>query len=143
MTKPVIAFVCVHNACRSQLAEALARKLAGDVWTSCPAGTQPAKEIDPEACHLLAKLYQIDMKAQGQYCKTLDQLPPLDGVVTMGCGVQCPALPARWREDWGLEDPTGKGEEAYRQTLERLIEKIQALKVRLEAEKQKELNGKA
>lgn len=92
MTKPVIAFVCVHNACRSQLAEALARKLAGDVWTSCSAGTQPAKEIDPEACHLLAKLYQIDMKAQGQYCKTLDQLPPLDGVVTMGCGVQCPAL---------------------------------------------------
>lgn len=124
--KPVVAFVCVHNSCRSQMAEALGRYLAADVFTSCSAGTEAVPRINPDAVRLMKEIYGIDMK--DQYSKTLDKLPPVDVLITMGCNVQCPALPCRRREDWGLEDPTGKSDEEFRKVIAVIEEKVLALR---------------
>lgn len=124
--KPVVAFVCVHNSCRSQMAEALGRHLAADVFTSCSAGTETVPRINPNAVRLMKETYGIDMK--DQYSKTLDKLPPVDVLITMGCNVQCPALPCRRREDWGLEDPTGKSDEEFRKVIAVIEEKVLALR---------------
>lgn len=124
--KPVVAFVCVHNSCRSQMAEALGRYLAADVFTSCSAGTETVPRINPDAVRLMKETYGIDMK--DQYSKTLDKLPPVDVLITMGCNVQCPALPCRRREDWGLEDPTGKSDEEFRKVIAVIEEKVLALR---------------
>lgn len=124
--KPVVAFVCVHNSCRSQMAEALGRHLAADVFTSCSAGTETVPRINPDAVRLMGEIYGIDM--QGQYSKTLDKLPPVDVLITMGCNVQCPALPCKRREDWGLEDPTGKGDEEFRKVIAAIEQKVLALR---------------
>ena len=124
--KPVVAFVCVHNSCRSQMAEALGRYLAADVFTSCSAGTETVPRINPDAVRLMGEIYGIDMK--DQYSKSLDKLPPVDVLITMGCNVQCPALPCRRREDWGLEDPTGKSDEEFRKVIAVIEEKVLALR---------------
>ena len=133
MTKPKIAFICTHNACRSQIAEALGKKLAGDVFESYSAGTHIAgthikDEINPDAIRLLKKIYGIDMQASGQSNKTLDALPAVDGVVTMGCGVKCPYLPAKWRVDWGLNDPTGQTDDEFIKVIKQIEKNILALK---------------
>ena len=132
MGRPKVAFICVHNSCRSQLAEALGRHLAADVFESCSAGTERKERIDPDAVRLMKELYHIDMEAEGQRSKLLSELPPVDGVVTMGCNVKCPFLPCRHREDWGLDDPTGKPEEAFLETIRRIEEKVLDLRERLQ-----------
>ncbi len=124
--KPVVAFVCVHNSCRSQMAEALGRHLAADVFTSCSAGTETVPRINPDAVRLMREIYGIEM--DGQYSKTLDKLPPVDVLITMGCNVQCPALPCKRREDWGLEDPTGKSDEEFRKVIAVIEQKVLALR---------------
>lgn len=124
--KPVVAFVCVHNSCRSQMAEALGRHLAADVFTSCSAGTETVPRINPDAVRLMKEIYGIDMK--DQYSKTLDKLPPVDVLITMGCNVRCPYLPCKRREDWGLEDPTGKSDEEFRKVIAVIEEKVLALR---------------
>lgn len=103
---PKVAFVCVHNACRSQIAEALGRLFAADVFDSFSAGTAIAPAIQPDAVRLVRERYGIDM-AQHQRPKPLDALPDIDVLVTMGCNVECPHVPAHVCLDWGLEDPTG------------------------------------
>lgn len=129
--KPVVAFVCVHNSCRSQMAEALGRHLAADVFTSCSAGTETVPRINPDAVRLMKEIYGIDMK--DQYSKTLDKLPPVDVLITMGCNVRCPALPCQRREDWGLEDPTGKSDEEFRKVIAMIEEKVLALRESLKS----------
>lgn len=124
--KPVVAFVCVHNSCRSQMAEALGRHLAADVFTSCSAGTETVPRINPDAVRLMREIYGIEM--DGQYSKTLDKLPLVDVLITMGCNVQCPALPCKRREDWGLEDPTGKNDEEFRKVIAVIEQKVLALR---------------
>ena len=126
-----VAFICVHNSCRSQIAEALGRHLASDVFESYSAGTERKDPINPDAVRLMKQLYHIDMEAEGQHSKLLSDLPTVDVVITMGCNVQCPSLPCKWREDWGLEDPTGKPDAAFLQTIRLIEEKILALKARL------------
>ena len=128
-----VAFICVHNSCRSQIAEALGKKLASDVFESYSAGTETKPHINPDAVRLMKQIHGIDMEAQGQCSKLLSDIPPVDVVVTMGCNVQCPMLPCRWREDWGLEDPTGKPDAAFLETISRIEEKILDLKARLMA----------
>lgn len=108
-TKPKVAFICVHNSCRSQIAEALGKHLAADTFESVSAGTEKKPRINQDAVRLVKKLYGIDMEST-QYSKLLEEIGPVDIVVTMGCGVACPFLPTRHREDWGLEDPTGKSD---------------------------------
>ena len=132
-----VAFICVHNSCRSQIAEALGKKLASEVFESYSAGTELKDRINPDAVRLMKQLYSIDMEAQGQHSKLLSDIPPVDVVITMGCNVQCPLLPCRRREDWGLEDPTGKPEEAFRQTIARIEEKVRRLKADLLSEQEK------
>ena len=129
--KPKVAFVCVHNSCRSQMAEALGRLLAGDVFESYSAGTETKPQINQDAVRLMKQLYGVDME-QKQYSKLLSELPSVDIVITMGCNVSCPTLPCRYREDWGLEDPSGKGEEAFLAVIRRTEEKVLQLKSRVE-----------
>lgn len=126
-----VAFICVHNSCRSQIAEALGRHLASDVFESYSAGTETKPRINPDAVRLMRQVYHIDMEAEGQYSKLLTDIPAVDVVITMGCNVQCPMLPCQWREDWGLDDPTGKPDEVFLQTIQRIEEKIRGLKERL------------
>lgn len=128
--KPNVAFVCVHNSCRSQMAEALGKHLAGDVFDSYSAGTETVPRINQDAVRLMKEHYGIDME-QTQYSKLVSQLPPVDIVVTMGCNVSCPHLPCQHREDWGLEDPSGQGDEAFEATISAIEEKVLNLKKRI------------
>ena len=118
-----IAFICVHNACRSQIAEALGRHLAGDAFESYSAGTQIKPQINQDAVRLMKQLYDIDME-RTQRSKLLSEIPPVDIVVTMGCNVDCPYLPCKHREDWGLDDPTGKDDEAFMAIIREIERKI-------------------
>ena len=131
MNKPKVAFICVHNSYRSQIAEALGWHLAADVFESYSAGTELRNHINPDAVRLMKKRYHIDMEAEGQRSKLLSDLPPVDGVVTMGCNVQCPALPCTWRENWGLDDPTGQPDAVFEETIRRIEANILRLRERL------------
>ena len=126
-----VAFICVHNSCRSQIAEALGRHLAADVFESYSAGTELKDRIDPDAVRLMKERHHIDMEAEGQHSKLLSDLPPVDVVVTMGCNVQCPSLSCKWREDWDLDDPTGQPDQVFTETIRRIEEKVLALREKL------------
>lgn len=125
-----VAFICVHNSCRSQIAEALGKKLASDVFESYSAGTEPKPQIDQDAVRLMRQVYGIDME-KTQYSKLLSELPPVDVVVTMGCNVQCPFLPCSYREDWGLDDPSGQPDDVFLETMRRIEENVLQLKAKL------------
>ena len=124
-----VTFICVHNSCRSQIAEALGKHLASDVFDCYSAGTETKPEINRDAVRIMKARYGIDME-KAQYSKLLEALPPVDIVVTMGCNVQCPHLPCRHREDWGLDDPTGKSDSEFEKTIEAIAENIRKLKQR-------------
>ncbi len=128
--KPKVAFICVHNSCRSQIAEALGRHLAGDAFESYSAGTETKAQINPDAVRLMKQVYGIDM-AQTQRSKLLTHIPPVDIVITMGCNVSCPQLPCRHREDWGLEDPTGQPDEVFYSVMQRMEQHILGLRSRI------------
>lgn len=125
--KPKVAFICVHNSCRSQIAEALGKHLASDIFDSYSAGTETKPQINQDAVRLMKQLYGIDME-RTQHSKLLSDIPPVDIVITMGCNVDCPYLPCKHREDWGLDDPTGKCDAAFRETICLIYEKIETLK---------------
>lgn len=127
-----IAFVCVHNSCRSQIAEALGRHLAGDVLECYSAGTEAKPRINQDAVRLVKQLYGINMEER-QYSKLLSDIPPVDIVVTMGCNVACPLLPCKHREDWGLDDPSGKSDADFIQIIDTIQERIFQLKNRLKS----------
>lgn len=130
--RPKVAFVCVHNSCRSQMAEAIAKILAADVFEAYSAGTEKENEINPVAVEVIKELYAVDMTAT-QHVKLLEALPKIDILVTMGCNVTCPYLPCQHREDWGLEDPSGKDKEAFLKTAALIKEKMLDLKKRIES----------
>ena len=125
-----VTFICVHNSCRSQMAEALGKKLCADVFESYSAGTETKPQINPDAVRLMKQVHSIDME-QTQYSKLLSELPEIEIVITMGCNVQCPFLPCSHREDWGLNDPSGKEDEAFLYTMRRIEEKLLDLKRRI------------
>ena len=130
--KPKVAFVCVHNSCRSQMAEALGKTLAGDVFDSFSAGTETKPQINQDAVRIMKSIYGIDMEAT-QHSKLIDDLPEnVDVVITMGCNVECPYLPSRHREDWGLDDPSGQSDDAFILTAQLIEEKIKDLRKRIE-----------
>lgn len=130
MSKPKVAFICVHNSCRSQIAEALGKHFAGDAFESYSAGTERKDRINPDAVRLVKQLYGIDME-RTQHPKLLEDLPPVDVVVTMGCNVTCPFLPCRYKEDWGLADPTGKSDEEFLLVIRAIEANINRLAERL------------
>ena len=122
MEKKKVAFICVHNSCRSQMAEALGRHLAGNVFESYSAGTETKPQINQDAVRLMKELYGIDMEADGQYSKLITEIPKVDIAISMGCNVGCPFIGKSFDDNWGLEDPTGKSDEDF-QTVMREIEK--------------------
>ncbi|MEG0273965.1 MAG: arsenate reductase ArsC [Longicatena sp.] len=126
-----VAFVCVHNSCRSQIAEAFGKQLASDVFESYSAGTEVKPQINQDAQRLMKEIYQIDME-KTQYSKLIQDLPTIDIVITMGCNVHCPNLPCSHRGDWGLEDPSGKSDEEFKIVMKEIREKIMYLKKKLE-----------
>ena len=128
-----VAFICVHNSCRSQIAEALGKELASDVFESYSAGTETKPRINQDAVRLMKQVYNIDMEAT-QYSKLLSEIPEVDVVITMGCNVQCPNLPCSHREDWGLDDPTGHPDEDFLRVMEVIRQKVLNLKERLASE---------
>ncbi|MCR3921684.1 MAG: arsenate reductase ArsC [Firmicutes bacterium] len=124
--KPKVAFICVHNSCRSQIAEALGKHFASDVFESYSAGTESKPQINQDAVRLLKELYNIDME-KSQQVKLLTDIPPVDVVIKMGCNVVCPYLPSKHEEDWGLDDPTGKSDEEFKVIIATIEEKIKEL----------------
>jgi len=130
MKPPKVAFICVHNSCRSQIAEALGKLFATDAFEGFSAGTEIAPRINPDAVRLMKVRYGVDMEA-AQYSKLLGDIPPVDIVITMGCNVQCPFLPCKFREDWGLEDPTGQEDDAFLRIMEMIEAKIKNLAERI------------
>lgn len=125
--KPKVAFICVHNSCRSQIAEALGKHLAGDVFESYSAGTETKPQINQDAVRLMKEIYGIDME-KTQYPKLLTDIPEVDVVIKMGCNVVCPFLPSQYEEDWGLEDPTGKDDEEFKKVISSIESKVKELK---------------
>ena len=114
------------------MAEAIAKILAADVFEAYSAGTEKENEINPVAVEVIKELYAVDMNAT-QHVKLLEALPRIDILVTMGCNVTCPYLPCQHREDWGLEDPSGKDKEAFLKTAALIQEKMLDLKKRIES----------
>lgn len=131
MKKLKVAFVCVHNSCRSQMAEALGRLLASDVMECYSAGTETKPQINQDAVRIINDLYGVDMN-QTQRSKLLSEIPLVDVVITMGCNVKCPFLPCSYREDWGLEDPSGKDDAAFTETAKQIEAKILDLRERIQ-----------
>ncbi|WMJ78808.1 MULTISPECIES: arsenate reductase ArsC [unclassified Sedimentibacter] len=121
--KPKVAFICVHNSCRSQIAEALGKHLASDVFESYSAGTETKARINQDAVRLMKKIYGIDME-KTQYSKLVTELSDIDITIKMGCNVVCPFLPSKYEEDWGLEDPTGKSDADFEMVIAEIDKKV-------------------
>lgn len=131
MKKPKVAFICVHNSCRSQIAEAFSHLLADDCFEAYSGGTEENEFINPDATRLMNDMYHYDME-KFQSSKLLTTLPEVDIVVKMGCNVVCPFVPSKHEEDWGLDDPSGKSDEEFLKTIEIIKEKVLDLKQRIE-----------
>lgn len=130
MTKPKVAFICVHNSCRSQIAEALGKALASDVFESYSAGTETKPQINQDAVRLIKALYGIDME-QTQYSKLISDIPEPDIAMSMGCNVGCPFIGRPFDDNWELEDPTGKSDEEFKKVIDEIRVRIMELKQRL------------
>ena len=128
MSKKKAAFICVHNSCRSQIAEAFGKHLASDIFESYSAGTETKPQINQDAVRIMKTSYGIDMEADGQYSKLIRDIPTPDIVISMGCNVGCPFIDRPFDDNWGLEDPTGKNDEAFKLVIEEIRKKILELK---------------
>lgn len=131
MGKLKVAFICVHNSCRSQIAEALGKKLAFDVFESYSAGSETKMQINQDAVGIMKKLYGIDME-KTQYSKLVCDIPTPDILISMGCNVECPYIGMPFDDDWGLDDPTGKSEEEYIKVIKKIEGKVLALRERIQ-----------
>lgn len=121
-----IAFVCIHNSCRSQIAEALGKALMGDKYKFYSCGTVVKDQINQDAVRIMKELYQIDME-QTQYSKLVTDIPEVDVAISMGCGVVCPYIGREFDEDWGLEDPTGKSDEEFKKVIAEIERRVRKL----------------
>ena len=131
MVKLKVAFICVHNSCRSQIAEALGKKLAFDVFESYSAGSEKKMQINQDAVGIMKKLYGIDME-KTQYSKLVCDIPTPDILISMGCNVECPYIGMPFDDDWGLDDPTGKSEKEYIKVIKEIEGKVLALRERIQ-----------
>lgn len=125
-----VAFICVHNSCRSQMAEAISKIIAADSFEAYSAGTETKPQINQDAVAVIKELYGLDIN-KTQKSKLISEIPSVDVVITMGCNVECPYLPCIYREDWGLEDPTGKDKAEFIKTAEKIKQKVLELKSRI------------
>lgn len=121
-----IAFLCVHNSCRSQIAEALGKHFRGNEFDFYSAGTETKPQINQDAVRLMKQLYGIDME-KTQYSKTIDKIPTPDMVISMGCDVGCPYIGRAFDDNWNLPDPTGKSDEVFFEVIKRIEENVKGL----------------
>lgn len=120
-----VGFVCVGNSCRSQMAEGFAKHYGNDLLEVYSAGTEPAERINPNAVKVMEEA-GVDLSDQRP--KLLEEIPSeLDILITMGCNVECPYVPCKLREDWGLDDPDGKPIEVFRKTRDIIEGKVKDL----------------
>ena len=131
MPKKRVAFICVHNSCRSQIAEALGKHLASDVFESYSAGTKTKPQMNPDAVRLMKQIYDIDMEKK-QYSKRIHDIPTPDIAISMGCDVGCPYIGREFDDNWELPDPTGENDETFRTVISQIEENILKLKAELE-----------
>ena len=124
--KKKIAFICVHNSCRSQIAEALGKHFLGDKFDFYSAGTETKPQINQDAVRLVKQIYGIDME-QEQYSKTTDEIPVPDIAISMGCDVGCPYIGKAFDDNWGLQDPTGQSDEIFIDIIKQIEEKVKLL----------------
>ena len=123
MSNKKVAFICVHNSCRSQIAEALGKHLAGDKYDFYSAGTETKRQINQDAVRLMKQLYNIDME-ETQYSKTIARIPSPDIAISMGCDVGCPFIGRAFDDDWELPDPTGESDDAFIEVIKHIEQKI-------------------
>ena len=126
-----VAFICVHNSCRSQIAEALGKLLASDVFESFSAGSQIKPKINQDAVRIMKDMYGIDME-KDQYSKLISDIPPVDIAISMGCNVSCPHIGKDFDDNWGLDDPSGKSDEEFIKIIKTIERKIILLKEQLQ-----------
>lgn len=124
--KDKVAFICVHNSCRRQIAEALGKLFPGDKYDFYSAGTETKPQIDKDAVRLMKRLYSIDME-QTQYSKTIDSIPVPDTVISMGCEVGCPYIGRAFDDNWGLPDPTGQSDEVFVEVIKQIEDRVRSL----------------
>ena len=122
MADKIVAFICTHNACRSQMAEALAKHAGYRGYQFYSAGSLPEEQVDPNAVRIMKEQFDIDMRCQ--YTKTIQDIPAPDIAISMGCGVTCPYIGKAFDDDWGLIDPTGKPDEEYRKVIAQIQEQL-------------------
>ena len=128
--KPKVAFICVHNSCRSQMAEALGKLFAADAFDSYSGGIETKPQINQDAVRLIKEIYNVDMEAT-QTSKLVTDLPECDIVIKMGCAVYCPFFPGRYEENWDLEDPTGKSDDEFKIIIDVIERNIKHLAQRI------------
>jgi len=128
MLKTIVAFICVHNSCRSQIAEALGNLYLKDNFVCYSAGTDLKSHINQDAVRLVKELYGIDMEKQGQKSKLIKDIPTPDLAISMGCDVACPFIGRPFDDNWHLEDPTGKSDEIFKRVIKEIEEHVLQLK---------------
>ena len=121
-----VAFICVHNSCRSQIAEALGKHLRGNEFAFYSAGTETKPQINQDAVRLMKELYGIDME-KTQYSKLISDIPEPDIAISMGCDVGCPYIGRAFDDNWGLPDPTGQSDDAFLKVINEIYNKIMSL----------------
>lgn len=126
--KKKVAFICIHNSCRSQMAEAIGNHLYGDYIECYSAGTELKDKINQDAVRIVKELYGIDMNAMGHHSKLIDEIPDPDIAISMGCDVGCPFIGRPFDDDWGISDPTGKSDEDFIAVIKEIEDKIIQLK---------------
>ena len=127
MEKKKIAFVCVHNSCRSQIAEALGNHLRGNDFECYSCGTETKPQINQDAVRIIKGIYGIDMEANGHHSKLIDEIPDPDIAISMGCDVGCPFIGRAFDDDWGLPDPTGKDDDDFKKVIAEIEQKLKLL----------------
>ena len=121
-----VAFICVHNSCRSQIAEALGKYLRGEEFDFYSAGTETKPQINKDAVRLMKQLYGMDME-KTQHSKTYDKIPTPDIAISMGCDVGCPFIGRAFDDNWGLPDPSGQSDEVFIKVIKCIEERIKSL----------------
>ena len=124
--KKTIAFLCVHNSCRSQMAEALGKHFLGEKYDFYSAGSETKPQINPDAVRLIKKLYGIDME-QTQYSKLTSEIPTPDIVISMGCDVGCPYIGRTFDDNRNLPDPTGMDDDFFLDVIQKIEAHVKAL----------------
>jgi arsenate reductase len=124
--KPIVLFVCVHNAGRSQMAAGWLKAMAEDRIEVRSAGSEPADHINPLAVQAMSEV-GIDIAGEQPKVLTVDAVSRADAVITMGCGDACPYFPGKQYEDWELTDPAGQPIEVVREVRDQIRQRVQAL----------------